>query len=547
MHVTRRGFLRAASLPVVLPVLHGSSDRDRGERSPHQPSSNDSVDSARRRASEQSPGGDPSALAAHAVDVAMAAGASYADVRLTRTREQRFLGVPWTDDEFFGAGVRVLVNGAWGFLSSAVWTPEEMTRLARGAVAQASASAITARQVDLGAAPPSVRGTWTMPVRYDPFEISLGEKMDFANDVCGYIQGQQNAGQSDFEMRFHRQSRVFASSEGASWEQTLYTTRANFVVGYRPEHSLGLEAAIVNADFLSPAGKGWEYLTDSGLFDRIPRMRDEAKERRRRVTISPGVYDVVFNAAAMASLVHATLAPMTELDRALGYEANATGTSSLNDPLNMLGVYTVGSPLVNLVADRSTVGGAATVKWDDEAVAPDPFSLITNGVLVDYQTTREQSVWLGPYYRTMNRPASSHGCAGAMSGLTMTTQVSPNFRLLPGAAEASFDDLVASVQRGIAVVSLRVVMDQQTRTGIGYPVMRRIIDGKLGAFIDDRMLIFRSRDVWKNLRAIGGPASEEWRGFEGRKGQPEQRMVCSVGAVPAIVTNMRIVNTDEIR
>ena len=532
---TRRGFLKTSS---VLATLARTSTPPRGQSGA---ASNILV-----RTGTRLPDSDPHVLAAHAVDVARAAGATYADVRLTVTREQLFFSqMPVEESELLAVGVRVLVGGYWGFLSSAVWTTDEMARLARGAVVQATANAMgKTREVDLGSNPSVVNGTWLMPVKYDPFDIPATEKMDFMNDAADYVRTCMNSlPAASTQMSFRRQHKIFASSEGSSWEQTTYLSSGMFILGYRDQYSLGLNTGSAAADFLSPAGKGWEYIAESGLVDHIPRLIDEAEQSRHHVPVDINVYDMVFSAQAIATLADATIGAATELDRALGYEANTTGISYHSDPLGMLGTERVGSVLLNVTGDRSTVGGAATVKWDDEGVTPDIVSVVTNGVLTDFQTTREQAAWLAPYYAKTHRAVRSHGCAGSDSGLSITMQHSPNLRVVPGSQNTSFDDLVSDVRNGAAVMSLAIEMDQQQLNGVAYPVMRKITRGKLGSFITGAGITFRSPELWKNLIALGGPSSERWYGLQRDKGQPIQQTTHSVGAVPGLIQDVRVFDT----
>jgi TldD protein len=494
------------------------------------------------------PTGDPdlASLAARAIDAARAAGATYADVRLTRTQDQRFWGPSlWREGDLRAVGVRVLVDGRWGFQSSARWTPDEMARLARGAVAQAKGSAAgVSRTVELGQAQPVAAGQWVMPVKYDPFDIPVEEKMDVMNHYMNFTGTQMHSGLGDFpRMEFERQAKVFASSDGSSWAQTTYLTLSTFGMGYRDQYSLGLPPGGAPADFLSIAGKGWEAVSESGLLDAMPRLAEEAEQTRHRTPVDIGRYDAVFSAQAMAAMVASTIGTATELDRALGYEANATGTSYLSDPLAMLGTYRLGSPLLTVTANRSVAGGAATVQWDDEGVGPEEFTLVKDGVLVDYQTTREQAAWLAPYYTKAGRAIRSHGCAGAASAKYLTMQHAPNLRLVPGARDVPFDDLVRGIKRGVAVLSVEPQMDQQQLNGIGQSaVIRKITNGKLGPYLNNAGLVFRAPDFWKHLTAIGGAASERLFGFERYKGEPSQRVVHSVSAVPGVVTNVAVID-----
>src|SRR6188472_3982995 len=132
------------------------------------------------------------ALALRAVEASRAAGASYADVRLTHT----YLCDParpdgqlhpaadygkalWATDERMHVGVRALVNGYWGFASSGIWTPDEMARLAKASVAQAKTNALgKPRSVELAPVPPVADGHWETPVKFDPFAIDPAEMYD---------------------------------------------------------------------------------------------------------------------------------------------------------------------------------------------------------------------------------------------------------------------------------------------------------------------------------------------------------------------------------
>src|SRR5688572_16710202 len=83
-------------------------------------------------------------LAMRALDAARAAGAHYADVRISAnrsqtvtTRERQITG--FTDTETYGFGVRVLVDGTWGFAASREVTEAEVVVVARQAVEQARA------------------------------------------------------------------------------------------------------------------------------------------------------------------------------------------------------------------------------------------------------------------------------------------------------------------------------------------------------------------------------------------------------------------------
>ena len=93
-------------------------------------------------------------LVARALETTRLKGAGYADVRVVQTEQERYVvrnGVVDTlsTDESMGFGVRVLVDGAWGFASSRDFSPGEVDRIADLAVQVARASALVPLQPPL--------------------------------------------------------------------------------------------------------------------------------------------------------------------------------------------------------------------------------------------------------------------------------------------------------------------------------------------------------------------------------------------------------------
>jgi TldD protein len=503
------------------------------------------------------------ALAQAAVDAAMHAGAQYADARVTRTTQHGY-GFGFSDIrdvEDIGFGVRVLVNGYWGFSAAPSGDRTAVERLARDAVDQAKADAGGAppRTVDLG---PRVTATgkWVTPMTIDPFSVSIEEKHAVMNY---WLACAENAGVSIDALRsklsFDRQERVLVTSEGTQTVQAVYESGGTISV-YKDDFQLQLPIQGIET-----AGRGWELFLNAKIPEQLQNMpsqlaiaRDE-NSRARPLLI--GRYTLVCDGATMAALTGATLGRATELDRALGYEANANGTSYLDDPLDRLGTFQVASPLVTVTANRSMPQGLATVKWDDEGVAPEDFTLVKAGVLVDYQTTREQAAWLAPYYQHANKPLRSHGCAAATDALAITMQHSPNFTLEPSTSDVSLDALIGGVEDGLFIERGHVAqVDVQIRNGLlGFARVRKIKNGRLGPLVVGGAVLFNAIDLWKNVTVLGDAStcgvvpfsSYPYRGEIGQllhlpvKGQPAQLTSYSVQAAAAVITNQPIIDPER--
>ena len=501
------------------------------------------------------------ALASRAVDAARDAGAVYADARLTRTVAQSFIhqsasnaDASTSDDETLGIGVRALFNGYWGFAASPYWDADEAVRLAHDAVAQARVNSRGGtRHADLGTIP-IAKGDWTTP-GIDPFTIPIEEKIDLMNGWRQSVSDMTPRGLvvelGTASMEFIRQEGVMVSTEGTSIAQTLYRTSGGFPItvrhaGWRAAASG--EGAGAGAKGLEPQRKGWEQMLDANIRDQIPGMIESAAAMLTvpvRV-IDVGRYDLVMDAGTVGNLIASTIGTATQLDRALGYEANAGGTSYLGpNPLELLGTFQVGAPSLTITADRTAPGAAATVAWDDDGVVPTPFTLVQHGMLADYQTTREQAAWLAPYYQKQGRAITSNACARGQTALYLPIQQPPNLTMAPGAAPVSTESLIADTRRGLAVTGGGVSIDFQARGGAGFGMFREINNGKLGAICTNAAYIFSTTELLKNMVAIGGADSVVRGTASNFKGQPYQGALYSVSAVPAKFTNANVIDTSR--
>ncbi|HEX6537317.1 MAG TPA: TldD/PmbA family protein [Gemmatimonadaceae bacterium] len=493
------------------------------------------------------------ALAARALETARAAGASYADVRLTHTRDRQFHPQLTYDDESMEVGVRALVDGYWGFASGPVWSPDEMARLGREAVHQAKVNALgKPRVVELAPAPVVASGHWEMPVAIDPFAISPFEVQDDLTGLGLYTARNPIAKVTDNVASAQVQEKAFASTAGSYCTQRCYRTDGALTVHIRPKKGPEGEFGLL---CLSPAGLGWELYRA----DRIPRVREHSlrEEITRGIEelkedlllpvkpVDVGRYDTVLDAWSVASLVEGTLGRATELDRALGYEANAGGTSYLNDPFGMLGSYQAGASALTLTAERSEPGAAATVKWDDEGVAPDTFHLVKDGVLADFQTTRESAGWMKDSYAKRGMPFRSHGCAGAPSAVEAPLQQAPNLTLAAGREAHDFDALVGGLTKGMAIKTAGIDMDFQHSSGLGAGSVFEVKNGKRVARIASAGFLFRSTELWKALQAVGGDASLRRYGVRTAKGEPAEYCYHSVTAAPAVVKDLTVIDPER--
>ena len=117
-------------------------------------------------------------LADAALASAKKLGATYADIRINRyrnqfifTRDRRVQNIVNTED--YGFGLRLIVDGTWGFASSSVVTKDEIARIAAQAVGIAKANRKINEEPVRLAPVASYDTVWNTPVKKNPFEMPL--------------------------------------------------------------------------------------------------------------------------------------------------------------------------------------------------------------------------------------------------------------------------------------------------------------------------------------------------------------------------------------
>ena len=484
-----------------------------------------------------------------AINTARGLGASYSDVRIGRyrnsivfTREQQIVNTADTDS--IGAGIRALVDGTWGFGATKILTKDGVAAAAREAVAIAKANRIARdRPVQLAPVEAYPNATWKSDYKIDPFTIPIEQRADLllkANAEAMKVKGVRfvNSG-----LLFVKEDRNFASTEGSVISQTIIRTSIPFAI------------TAVSADFsdfqtrtnvVTPAGRGWEYVLEQDIVGNAGKWAEEAVQKLTAKSVEVGRYDLVLHPSHLWLTIHESIAHPTELDRAMGYEANYAGTSFVAPPQSVLGKLKYGPEFMNIQGDRSQPGGCATIGWDDEGVKPEDFMIIKNGVMNDYQTTREQANWLKWWYDANKLPTRSHGCSNADNWGSVQFQRMPNVSLLPGEKDISWDDIIAATDRGIAIVGDgSFSIDQQRYNAqFGGQVFHEIKGGKIVGVLKDVAYQIRTPDFWNSMDMIGGKKSYQFgSAFNDGKGQPGQSNAVSHGCVPSRFRNINVINT----
>jgi TldD protein len=427
----------------------------------------------------------------------------------------------------------VLVNGAWGFAATNLVDAGAARTAAEQAVAIARANAALAtRKVVLASADKAV-STWTSAFTRDPFEVPLDTKIGFLMKLNETALGVTGVSFVSSQILFVDEQKYFASSEGSRITQRLVRTYPQFstTAADRSSGDFQTRAVVDRAKLL-----GYEYVEDYPWLQDAEKAGHEVVEKLKSKPVASGRYDIVVDPSQLFLAIHESVGHSTELDRALGWEANMAGTSFVK-PTDA-GKLRFGSKIVNLVGDRTQPGGLATTGYDDEGVKAERWHIVRDGMFVDWQTTRELAPLVGQQ--------RSHGCLHADHWSSVPFPRMPNVSLEPAATEVSLAHLFSEIKRGLFIEGRGVSSIDQQRYNFqfGGAVIREIRDGKLGAMVKDAAYQSRTPDFWASCDGVGGPATYRlWGTSADGKGEPGQTNAVSHGCPPARFRNITVLNT----
>jgi TldD protein len=495
-------------------------------------------------------------LADVALNTAKSKGASYADIRIGRylnqfviTRENKVLNVANT--ESFGVGIRVIVNGCWGFAAGNVVTKEGVAKTAERAVAVAKANAkVGGAPVQLAPQKGYGEVSWKTPIEKNAFEVPIKDKVDLllnANSVA--MQGGANFVNSNLFMV--NEQKYFASTDGSYIDQDVHRIYPAFNVT-RIDSSQG--SFETRRSLSSPVGMGYEYLTPldsekvTGITTRYKHRYDmledikaasqQAGEKIKAKSVDPGKYDMVLDPSHLWLTIHESVGHPTELDRVLGYEANFAGTSFLTLDKWKSGNFNFGSKQVNIVADKTQVGSLGAVGYDDEGVKSKKWDLIKDGILVNYQAIRDQAYIIGL--------KESQGCCYAQSWQDVQFQRMPNVSLQPGKTPLSVDNMIKNVEKGIYIIGDGSFSIDQQRYNFqfGGQLFYEIKDGKIAGMLNDVAYQANTREFWNSCAQVCDERDYRLGGaFNDGKGQPSQSSAVSHGSSTALFKGVNVINT----
>lgn len=495
-------------------------------------------------------------LADVALNAGKSGGATYVDVRIGRylnqfvvTREEKVQNI--VNTETYGLGVRVIANGSWGFAATDRLDNDSVAEAARNAVAIAKEnSRLLIKPVQLAPQKGYGEVSWKAPIVKNSFEVPIKEKVDLLLNVNSEAM-KAGANYITSLLFLVNEQKYFASTDGSYIDQDIHRIWPAFFI-------TKIDASTGKFDtrnsLSAPTGMGYEYLDYrpqdkinsvttlyKGRYDMLEDARaagKQAGEKLQAKSVEAGKYDLVLDPSHLWLTIHESVGHPTELDRVLGYEANFAGTSFLTLDKWQSKKFNFGNNLVNIFADKTQVGSLGAVGYDDEGVQCGRWDLIKDGILVNYQTIRDQAHILG-----LN---ASQGCCYADNWGSVQFQRMPNVSLAPGKEKKSVDDLIKGVEKGIYIIGDGSFSIDQQRYNFqfGGQLFYEIKNGKIAGMLRDVAYQSNTQEFWNSCGGICDENDYRLGGaFGDGKGQPPQSNSVSHGSSTTRFNGVNVINT----
>ena len=474
------------------------------------------------------------AIVERACELMRQAGASYGDVRVREDwhesvvvkngRPEHILG-----DFSAGFGVRVLVDGAWGFFGTHRLEESAVEPAVRQAVAIARASARLREEPIVLAPLAPATARYETPHAKSPREVPLETKLALMAAASNAMKGPNVKLAQAFFAAFDTRQ-FFGSTEGSRIEQRIVQTGGGIAATAIAGGDLQVRS-YPNSFRGNFATAGYEYVEAMNLVGEAPRVADEAEALLAAPPCPEGRRTLVLDGGQLALQVHESCGHPIELDRVLGMELSYAGDSFLT--IDKLGAFQYGSGEVNIVADATAPGGLGTFGYDDEGVAAQRTPIVEAGRFVGYLSSRETAPAIG-------RTSSGAMRASGWNRLPLIRMT--NVNLLPGRA-GTLDDLLADTGEGLFLATNKSwsIDNKRRNFQFGTEMCREIRAGKVGQIYKNATYTGITPEFWGSCDAVcSAGAWRLWGTPNCGKGEPGQTARVGHGVAPARFRNVQV-------
>ncbi len=418
----------------------------------------------------------------------------------------------------FNQGINISIinkDGARGFAMSANY--DNIPNLVETAYKVSNASAKKMRKKIELTNEPVIVDEYRTEFKKNPFDVDINDKLELLklSDSILREDALVKVAQSRFEAR--KVKLHFANSEGTKiLQEQIYTgtaveaTASKMDTHTREHHGYEM--------------RGFEFVEDFNYEESAKRIATEVLSLVNDAeNAEKGKATLVLDPYMLGLTIHESTGHPTELDRAMGFEADFAGTSFLTTDL-LDREFKYGSELVNLVCDPTIPGNLGHYKYDDEGVAAKKFNIIENGIFKNYMTDRETAKDIGMDHSWGNSRMSLYDRIPIvrMSHLYLEPDKS---------GPKGFEDFIAEIPDGIYASGWKShsIDDKRMNFQFSTQIAWKIENGELSKPIKNFTYNDATPRFWGSLDMVGSTMHIDGHGPVCGKGVPMQAIWISHG------------------
>ncbi|MHA2028416.1 MAG: TldD/PmbA family protein [Candidatus Kariarchaeaceae archaeon] len=475
-------------------------------------------------------------LMMYTLEKAQSQGVEYADVKWMQ-RSEVLLGVKNevvetnSQSKAQGIGVKILLDGGYGFAATNILTKDALEKTAKRAFRVAKASGKTMKSPFSLADEPVYEDTVLTPMKKDPDDVEATEIIDHLMRACKAMDVDDQRIKSRTSSFSHwKDHMILWTSEGSRINQTICVTGGglNMLVVEGGDTQMRGYPGGMRGDLCTA---GYEYFEHMDLENNAPQVAKEAlglleakhcpARNDATVIIKPGQLMLQLHENGHGF----------EMDRAYDYEAAFAGTSFIKP--HLMNELRYGNDLITVYADATHPGGLGTFFYDHEGVKAQKTTLVEDGTLVGYMSSRETAGLQG-WER-------SSGSARAFGYNRMPLIRMTNINLKPG--DWGYNELIEDTKDGY-IMDTNVswsIDDLRLSFQFGTEIGWRVENGEITGLVKNPSYTGITPKFWNSASAVCNEKSFQMYGTPNcGKGEPAQRMYTGHGASPTRFENVRI-------
>ncbi|MFX1561825.1 MAG: metallopeptidase TldD-related protein [Promethearchaeota archaeon] len=392
-----------------------------------------------------------------------------------------------------GVGIRVLADGAWGFVSTSSLSLSKLKTSVKDACSLA-ASAGKARHEPIKLADVKPLED-TVRVKFEriPTEVEPLEKIKYADKLWRECQRLDSRMSSiTIGIRDSMGTKYIVTSEGTKLELGM----GHVYLGISLTGKEGTKVTGAREAYGSTS-QGWEFIEEghppSEVADHLVKL---VQKQLAGISPKPGSFACVLAPKIVGTLAHEALGHLAEADLTL----QSAFAGKMGQKVAPKGVY--------MIDDGTLAGGVGSVKYDDEGVPTSRVEIIKDGILNGLLTDRE-------YAQRMSVPVTGNARSEDYRYTPLIRMRNTFFER----GESADDELFKDIDFGYYCVSMmggQVKLDSSFQVGVQEAY--EIVNGEVGRPVTNMSISGVATDALQKIEALGSETFEFEEGYCG-KGQ----------------------------